>query len=121
MSEDLALELAADQLADAQQLRRALQGLVDAVRAEPIKPTAIAAALDSADVALENTSHTGWMRRMEARRAAMLAERLAECRVAGRHLLIRMESGEHPRCDHCEQPVQMTEPDAEGWSKLAPP
>lgn len=105
---DAALEMAASELSDKQQLRRALDQLV--ISCEHYHPDSpgLVAALVFARGALEDTSHEGWLRRMRERRQAVLTERYAECRQAGQHIEVEYTYNEHPRCIHCEQFLKNT-------------
>jgi hypothetical protein len=103
---DASMEMLASELSDKQQLRRALDQLVESCRATHPDDPALAPALLFAQYALDDTSHEGWLRKMEKRRRAMQAERIAECERYG-HPEIRydcIDTG--PRCTSCEQVVR---------------
>lgn len=103
---DASMEMLASELSDKQQLRRALDQLVESCRAAHPNDPALAPALLFAQAALDDTSYEGWLRKMERQRQARQAERVAECERSG-HPELRydyMDTG--PRCTHCEQVVR---------------
>ncbi len=92
-------------MADARQLRQALAQLVETCRVHYHGSHILEAPLLFAEAALEDTSPAGQVRRMERQQAAHTAARTAECERAGRHLSVRLEADQPPRCDHCGREI----------------